>query len=174
MQLHGWNERAVELVRQNFKKRKNGATCLFVPLSSRSGVKLYYHQGTRDACFRKQQRAAKLGFGPRADHPFEIDDADLLEFFRKKTKRAKFAFGWSKVYKGYDPITYRSIFEEVKWTKVYGYITQVVKPCVIRRWEYYELLAKVLKSGMNDCDIGEDHNVGRLNGKPVLYDFDHA
>lgn len=55
----------ITMMNLNTKKAKFGCCCMFVPLDSKRGVKLYTSKEERDISYFRQKKASKLGLGPK-------------------------------------------------------------------------------------------------------------
>ena len=153
-----------------------GISCIFIPVDSQWAMKCYKTEMGRDEAFEYQTRAAEYGLAPLTNGTFEVEfDSHVnLEF-------AKF-------------YTHRSDYNSQTAKKIYGYMTEIVRP--VLNYKYYnpergqeksgDYMERVerrfryrthkLEKALNKCCgfyFGDNHggNLGIKNGKLVCIDF---
>lgn len=123
-----------------------GSFCLFVKLDETRGIKFYRDPEERDDAMALQEAASLVGCGPGVHGKAEMDF--LPDWV--------IPYAWNKI-----P------------ARVYGYVTDLVKPCEITREEFKLLQYRLSFHGLSLADMAPSHNVGKtLNGIPVKYDYD--
>lgn len=140
------------------RKVASGISCLFVRLSPKIGVKIFWTAAERNYAYKAQQFASKYGLGPRVGDKLTISARDKKLFLALKD--------------------YRHKTEPTNWwngrkATLYGYITQVasIPQKGLTDKEHEKLCHKLELHGFATCDMHE-YNVGRINGKAVCIDFD--
>ena len=129
---------------KNKKKARYGASCMFVPISSTRGVKLYATKSECDFAFYMQQKASEKKLGPKVFEAFSIRTTPISRVN---------AFGTR--------ITFR-----------YGYVTQIAKPVKqLTDKKLKTLLKRLNKNGFSVDDIHYG-NIGYLGHNLVCIDFD--
>jgi hypothetical protein len=127
---------------------------LFVPLNNRKGIKLYRDKEIRDFSYKGQNKAFKLGLGPKTYGKFKLEFPEVM-----------FVYSEHHGEPGCDFKTY------------YGYITQLAKePSGKFDKRTYtaaqKLTDKLVANGFADWDVGYTSNVGWVGNKLVCIDFD--
>ena len=158
MNLHWTNTKINKLLASNANKLDRGCSCLFIPLSARTALKVYKRRHDRDYSFEGQQRAFGLGLAPMTGE--KIDFAPKTDVHDKITGLAECAepHNWYRI----------------KTTNFYGYTTEIVDilPDGLTSEQRVRLCYDLETAGYSSEDVGCCHNAGLRKGKPVCYDFD--
>jgi len=129
---------------------KNGVSCVFVPLTKKVGAKLYFDVNNRNFSHRNQTHAQSYGIGPRTGDRFEMNFLCMSQ-----------------------QSDYRYVRDAVK-SKVYGYLTEIAEPVErVSRSEKKIICEKLKSIGLQTYDLGT-RNLGKINGKLIVIDFDMA
>ena len=130
----------------NLKKAKFGSCCMFVPLDSSLGVKLYAERYERDISFFRQKKASKLGLGPKTFKRLTLNNPIVA------------GTGW----RGDVPFKYGFITEKARQ---YRGICRESNPKLVK------LHRKLEKHGFMSHDV-IGPNIGYIGKKLVCIDFD--
>lgn len=141
------------------RKVASGLSCLFIKLSPKIGVKIFWTATERDYAYKAQQFASRYGLGPRVGDKLRISTKDKKLFIALKSYRNK-----------EEPSSW---WNSRRKTALYGYMTQVasIPKKGLTDVEHEKLCNKLELHGFETCDM-HDENVGRINGKAVCIDFD--
>jgi len=147
-----WSKRKEHIFRRNITDKKNikyGVACFFVPVTERSGLKMYGNAGDRNYAYRLQTRAAKHDLAPEVGEKFKLK-----------------IFGVSYVSCG--------AIKDLWVNTVYGYVTEKVRVPKIVGYRREEELADALEAvGLEAGDLRPD-NMGIKKGRLVCIDFDEC
>lgn len=166
MKLRHWNEESLRLMLKRLEYHKTGCCCTFVKLTDITGVKLYEKEATRDFAHEQQVLAHRWRIGPLAGQKFEITDPVLLQRLMKSHRLRRYEF--------VDDPTSRDGRTRIEHplTKVYGYITQVVRVVLVSERDEELLERRMRKHGFSTGDVCSGHNIGKIGKRVVCFDFD--
>lgn len=139
-------------VKQQYQDGDNtGASCVFLKINQRVGVKLYDSWSTRDHCWKIQKTAYQHGLGPRVGSKFFMNQLAIIAPTEDEAR-------------------------QLVVEKIFGYVTEVAK---VIPWsvEIDDLLLRRLQVSLWDAGIDytdmHQGNVGYIGKKLVCIDFDN-
>lgn len=152
-----WDEIKLRKIKSAFFSGKDriesGASCVFIQLSKKVGAKIYFSRKNRDLSFKNQNKAYKKGIAPKVGEKFSLGKILCI----------------SAADDFYDSLG------EVDYYSAYGYLTEIAES--LKREPSYksknmkEIFRIFQELGFYPDDIRKD-NLGRINGKLVVIDFD--
>lgn len=160
-----WTQNKYSLLYKQVERLKilpSGVSCIFIPLTKATGLKLYTDKRIREFTYFAQQKAWQNYAGPAVGSRFTVRNKSLVRDILVKA----------------DPDEeYFVDLLDTEPRKMWGYVTQRAIPCDnfgpgIKYTRAYAELLLILKDIGFDTDDMIGDNLGFLNGELVAIDFD--
>ena len=147
-----WSDRTKEWISKRVFDSSDdvqyGSSCIFVPLTKKIGAKIYFDGSNRNFSHSNQIHAHSNGMGSRVGDKFEMNFLCISEQNDERYVR--------EAYK----------------RKVYGYLTEIAEHVeTISRSDKMDICKKLKSIGLKSHDL-DARNLGRINGKLIVIDFD--
>lgn len=171
----------VSLIKKKLSHNANfphGASCMFIPISKRMGIKIYGERYERDHAYSVQKDLARKNFAPNIGRRFSFSISTNNPFIKYNMPNLDFFdYTISDRYETQTNPIYN--YDNAEWVvnniKLYCYVTEIadiIDFCNEDEFEekYFDFIYdKLISYGYLENDI-HSGNIGFKNNKPILID----